>query len=97
MSNPHPTYKFPKGVSGNPGGRKKGKTMKEYAREFMMLMTDEEKEDFMNSLESDVVWKMAEGQPHQTTDIEVEFKPIPLLDVLRNPSNKENSQLKEEN
>lgn len=56
---------FPPGVSGNPAGRPKGKTMKEFAREFLMSMTDEDKLKFLNSLSKDIVWRMAEGNPPQ--------------------------------
>lgn len=82
---------------GNSNGRPKGKTLKEFAREFLMSMTDEQKEDFLNGLSKDVVWKMAEGNPHNTEDITSGGKPIPLLNVLRNPSNEENNSTNETN
>lgn len=60
---------YKKGESGNLQGRPKGKTMKEFAREFLMAMSDEKKLKFLNSLSKDVVWKMAEGNPESSTEI----------------------------
>lgn len=68
-------YVFKVGNKGGPG-RKKGKNMKEFAREFLMAMSSEEKVKFMNSLEPDIVWRMAEGNPHSTEDITSGGKPF---------------------
>lgn len=54
----------------NPEGRPKGKTMKEFARDFLMLMTDKEKEKWLKGLSPEIVWRMAEGNPHQTSENE---------------------------
>lgn len=91
--NPDGTFKH-----GNPGGgRPKGKTLKEFAREFLMTKTDEEKQDFLNSLDPSVVWRMAEGNPHNSSDVTSGGKPIPILNVHRDNSNTENNETQEEN
>lgn len=64
-------YKWKKGQSGNPAGRPKGKTLKEFAREYLESLPDEEKVDFLASLPTEIVWKMAEGMPPQKTESEI--------------------------
>ena len=62
-------YKWKKGQSGNPEGRPKGKTLKEFAREYLESLPDDEKVDYLASLPTEIVWKMAEGNPETKTDI----------------------------
>lgn len=64
--NPDGTFKV--GVSGNPKGRPKN-TLKDYVRQKFMLMTDEEKEDFLEKIPPEIIWKMGEGNPMQNTDV----------------------------
>lgn len=66
-------YQFKIGNNANPGGRPKGsKSLKTYAREYLETLPDDEKIKYLNSLDRDFIWKMAEGQPKQDIDANVE-------------------------
>lgn len=62
-------YQWKKGQSGNIMGRPKGKTMKEYARQYLERMTDEERDEWLEGLGKEAIWKMAEGNPETKTDV----------------------------
>ena len=85
-------YIWKKGKSGNPNGRPKGKTLKEFAREYLESLPDDEKVEYLASLPTEIVWKMAEGNPHSTTDSKVEVTiPTPIINVVpKHDSNTKN-------
>mgnify|MGYP001618154287 CR=1 FL=1 len=79
----NPDGTFPAGVSGNPSGRPKG-TLKDYLRRKFTSMSDEEKEAFLKYVPAAEQFRMAEGNPHQSTDGQVDVTIArPLLEVIK--------------
>ena len=76
-------YLWKKGQSGNPAGRPPGKTLKEFARDYLMSLPDDEKVEYLASLPTDIVWKMAEGNPSNNTDITSGGAPIEAIIGMR--------------
>jgi hypothetical protein len=63
-------WMYKKGQSGNPGGRTKGsKSMKTYIAERLAVLSEDKREEFLDGLSKEVIWKMAEGAPSTQTDI----------------------------
>jgi hypothetical protein len=67
-------YMWKKGQSGNPAGRPKGKTMKEYAKEMLACQTEEERQEFLHGLPKEVIWKMAEGNATSNDNLNATVK-----------------------
>jgi hypothetical protein len=80
--NPPVEYQWKKGQSGNKDGRPKGKTLKEFAREYLLSLPDDEKIDYLASLPTEIVWKMAEGNPESNDKIEVTAPNITIAEAI---------------
>lgn len=75
-SNRNPDGTFKPGASGNPLGRPPGKTLKEYAREWFLNKTEEEKQSYIQAVEEKrpgFAWEMAEGKAKQDVDVRGEM------------------------
>ena len=67
-------YVFKPGTIANPGGRPKGsKSMKQYAKEYLESMSEEDRIAFLNSVDHKTIWEMSEGRAKQDLDIQGEI------------------------
>lgn len=54
----------------------KRESLKEFARRYLLQMSEKEKIEFIKSLPAEMVWKMGEGNPHSTSDLTTGGEPI---------------------
>lgn len=73
-SNRNEKGQFIPGVSGNPNGRPRGSSMKEYLKRKFYAMSDEEKEQWLkeNKVSGETMWRMSEGNPAQDVDMKTD-------------------------
>lgn len=102
MANPNPTNPIKPGETRNPNGRPpKGYSITETIKD-MMAEKPEIKQALANkileaALKGDItaqklIWNYLDGMPVQKTDLTVKEKPIPILDVSKDDSTKENTE-----
>ena len=81
--------------AGHPpmGGRPKGQSLKEYWRQRFSEMSDEERVEFTAKVGNEMIWKMAEGNPAQDTDITTKGEKLvfPILGGITNEVSKDHS------
>ncbi len=98
-NNRNPDGTFKKGMSGNERGRPEGSGsgLKDYDRQRFQAMDEKHKIEFLKTISPELRYRMAEGNPAQTTESKVEITlPTPLLESVRNyNSNKETPKAKE--
>jgi len=90
-NNTEKPWLWKKGHSGNIHGRPKGKTMKEWAREYLERLNDEERDKFMEGISKEIIWKMAEGNPDTNADLtskgeKIVFMPTEVLNKISDNS-----------
>lgn len=71
-------WQWKPGQSGNPGGRPKGQSMKEWTRARLAAMTDEERDAFLAGMPKEIIWRMSEGNPTEDKNISITV-PRPIL------------------
>lgn len=76
-------WQFKKGQSGNPKGRHPGKSLKEFAKEYLAGLSDEERLSFFEGMNKADIWKMAEGNPANNTDVTSGGQPIEAIIGMR--------------
>lgn len=86
---------FKKGNPGGPG-RPKGKSLKEYSRDYLASLTDEERQDFLEGIPKTEIWKMAEGLPQQDITSDGKQLPTPIY-IPGNLGSEEDKPVEQEN
>lgn len=86
-------YMYKKGQSGNPSGRPKGISMKEYLKLKFASMSEDERETFLEGVNKLDLLKMAEGNPDTKSDVTTNGKdlPQPIINVFPNDSNSQDN------
>lgn len=79
LENSSKPWLWKKGQSGNLKGRPKGPTMKEYIRDYLSKLNDDERDEWLEGINKIELLKMAEGNPKNETDVAI--KEIPVIHI----------------
>lgn len=78
-------WQFKPGVSGNPNGRPKGAiSLKQWAKNYIQTLSDEERLEFLAGMDKRTIWEMAEGKPKQENELTGNLTISQVLDQLDN-------------
>lgn len=53
--------------------------MKQFAKDYLQSLPDDEKMEFMKGLDKKIIWEMAEGRPDTKTDVTSGGQPIGVV------------------
>lgn len=81
LDNNSKPWLWKKGQSGNLKGRPKGSTMKEYARDYLSKLTDEERDEWLEGIPKIEIFRMAEGNPKQ--DMEAKLSGDLTINIVK--------------
>lgn len=91
-------YYWKPGQSGNPAGRPKGKSLKDYVKNYLACMSEEERQEFLEGLPKEIIWRMAEGNPQSDVTSGGDKIVIPIYGGLSTGnSNEKDIQPEQEN
>jgi len=76
-------YQFKPGQSGNPLGRGPGKSMKEFTRDLLSRLSDEERINFLKGMKKLDVWEMGEGKADTKGVVDIKV-PDSLASLFKN-------------
>ena len=67
-------WQFKKGQSGNPSGKKPGTiSLKVFAKNYIQNLDEDEKLEFLEGMNKDTIWEMAEGRAKQDVEVSGEL------------------------